>query len=317
MQMSFLPDQHENLFRKTFRFSMAFYLLAAALVTVIRLPLPEQPDVRDLPDRVAKLILEPPTITPPPVPEKVSKGQEEKLKEKPAKKAVPPKPSVQQTREIVRKSGLLASLIEEEEKGNLNTLIENKRLDQALSGTDLITTSSTKTSRPSVKKDLSHDTGLADKKIARIGTLNEGDRVKLAKGEQVTLTPLKRGASSNSSGGSGEGSENGVGIRLKGRGSSSVSIDYDAIARVVEKYKTGLIYLYNKELRVNPTLKGTITVEFSIDSSGKVIEVHVASSTMDHAPLEKALAGRIKMWKFPHLYDGIIVVTYPFVFFPV
>jgi hypothetical protein len=38
---------------------------------------------------------------------------------------------------------------------------------------------------------------------------------------------------------------------------------------------------------------------------------------MDHAPLEQALASRIKMWKFPHLYDGVIIVTYPFVFFPV
>jgi TonB family protein len=315
--MSFLPDQHENLFRKTLRFSMAFYLLAAALVTVIRIPLPEQPDVRDLPDRVAKLILEPPTIAPPPVPEKVSKSQEEKLKEKPVKKEAPPKPSVQQTREIVRRSGLLASLIEEEEKGSLNTLIENKRLNQALSSMDLIITSSQKTIRSSVKKDLSHETGLADQKIAKIGTLSEGDRVKLAKGEQVTLARLKGGSSSNRSGGSADGLGNGVGFRLKGHGSSNASIDYDAIARVVEQYKAGLIYLYNKELRANPTLKGTITVEFSIDSNGKVIDVHITSSTMDHAPLEKALANRIKMWKFPHLYDGIIVVTYPFVFFPV
>jgi len=315
--MPFLPDQHETLFRKTLRFSLASYLLAAALVTVIRIPLPEQPDVRDLPDRVAKLILEPPMIAPPPGPETVTKAQEERLKEKPAKKEASPKPSVQQTREIVRKSGLLASLIEEEEKGSLNTLIENQRLNQALSSMDLITTSSQKVSKPSVKKDLSHETGLADKKIAKLGTLSEGDRVKLAKGEQVTLARLQGGSSSNRSGGGGDGLGNGAGFRLKGRGSSSASIDYDAIARVVEQYKAGLIYLYNKELRVNPTLKGTIAVEFSIDSSGKVIEVHVVSSTMDHAPLEQALANRIKMWKFPHLYDGIIVVTYPFVFFPV
>jgi len=109
-----------------------------------------------------------------------------------------------------------------------------------------------------------------------------------------------------------------VGIRLKSGGSGSGNpIDYDAIARVVEQYKNGLIYLYNKELRSNPTLKGTISVEFSIDSIGKVIETRIVSTTMDHAPLEQALASRIKMWKFPHRYDGVVVVTYPFVFFPV
>jgi hypothetical protein len=61
---------------------------------------------------------------------------------------------------------------------------------------------------------------------------------------------------------------------------------------VVEQYKNGLIYLYNKELRSNPTFKGTISVEFSIDSSGKVIETRIVSTTMDHAPLEQALASR-------------------------
>ena len=109
-----------------------------------------------------------------------------------------------------------------------------------------------------------------------------------------------------------------MGIRLKSGGSGSGNpIDYDVIARVVEQYKNGLIYLYNKELRSNPTFKGTISVEFSIDSSGKVIETRIVSTTMDHAPLEQALASRIKMWKFPHLYDDAAVVTYPFVFFPV
>jgi TonB family protein len=111
----------------------------------------------------------------------------------------------------------------------------------------------------------------------------------------------------------------GVGIRLKGGsgGSGTGTIDYDAIARVVDQYKNGLVYLYNKELRTNPTLKGTISVEFSIDSSGKVIDTRIVSTTMNHTPLEQALASRIKMWRFPHLYDGIIIVTYPFVFFPV
>ncbi|MCI0530091.1 MAG: TonB family protein, partial [Nitrospira sp.] len=155
------------------------------------------------------------------------------------------------------------------------------------------------------------------------GTLKQGDRTKLAKGEGVTLTPLPGNRFGSGSGGRGDGQGNGqgsgMGIRLRGSGSGSGngSIDYDAIARVVEQYKAGLIYLYNKELRTNPTLKGTITVEFSIDSSGKVIEAHVVSSTMDQTSLEQALSNRIKMWKFPHLYNGIIVVTYPFVFFPV
>jgi TonB family protein len=162
-------------------------------------------------------------------------------------------------------------------------------------------------------------TNLADRKIAGIGRLGKGEQVTLEKGDEVALAPFKGIASGDGSGHRGEGLGNGISVRFKGSGSGSgnASINYDAISRVVEQYKGGLIYLYNKELQSNPTLKGTITVEFSIDGSGKVVEARVVTSTMDYAPLEKALAGRIKMWKFPHLYDGIIVVTYPFVFFPV
>jgi outer membrane biosynthesis protein TonB len=317
--MTVLPHPDDELFRKTLRVSLGVYLLAAAVVTIINLPVPEHPDIQDLPERVAKLILEPPPIVATPEAPKAAEAPQERESEKPKvekKPAAAPKPSAQQTREIVKQSGLLASLIEEEEKGGLSDIIEDHRLERALSTADLITAPTAKTSRSVVTKPVLHDTGLVDKTVAKSKTLGSGDRTKLARGEQVALVRIPSGT--GGAGGGGQRLGDGVGIRLKGGGSGSGNpIDYDAIARVVEQYKNGLIYLYNKELRSNPTLKGTISVEFSIDSSGKVIETRIVSTTMDHAPLEQALASRIKMWKFPHLYDGVVVVTYPFVFFPV
>jgi outer membrane biosynthesis protein TonB len=320
--MIIVPHSDDELFRKTLRFSLGFYLLAAALVTIIRMPVPEHPDIQDLPERVAKLILEPPPIVATPEKPKVADvAPEKKDADKPKaekKPAAPPKPSAQQTREIVRQSGLLASLIEEEEKGGLNDIIESDRLTQALSSSDLITAPTAKSNRAIVTKSVSHDTALVDKTVAKSKSLGSGDRTKLAQGEQVALARIPAGTGTGGEGSASHRLGDGVGIRLKGGGSGTgASIDYDAIARVVEQYKNGLIYLYNKELRANPTLKGTISVEFSIDSTGKVIETRIISTTMDHAPLEQALASRIKMWKFPHLYDGVIIVTYPFVFFPV
>jgi outer membrane biosynthesis protein TonB len=320
--MIIVPHSDDELFKKALRVSLGFYLTAAALVTIIHMPVPAQTDIQDLPERVAKLILEPPPIVATPEKPKVADApQEKKEAEKPKaekKPAAAPKPSAQQTREIVKQSGLLASLIEEEEKGGLNDIIESQRLTQALSSSDLITAPTTTSTRTIVTKPVSHDTALVDKTVAKSKSLGSGDRTRLAKGEQVALARIPTGTGA---GGAGSGSHrlgDGVGIRLKGGGSGSgASIDYDAIARVVEQYKNGLVYLYNKELRANPTLKGTISVEFSIDSTGKVIETRIISTTMDHAPLEQALASRIKMWKFPHLYDGVIIVTYPFVFFPV
>lgn len=320
--MIIVPHSDDELFKKALRFSLGFYLVAAALVTIIHMPLPEHPDIQDLPERVAKLILEPPPIVATPEkPKTADVAPEKKEADKPKaekKPAAPPKPSAQQTREIVRQSGLLASLIEEEEKGGLNNIIDDQRLTQALSSSDLITAPTAKGARTIVTKPVSHDTALMDKTMAKSKSLGSGERTKLAQGEQVALARIPTGIGTGGAGSGGQRLGDGVGIRLNGGGSGSgASIDYDAIARVVEQYKNGLIYLYNKELRANPTLKGTISVEFSIDSTGKVIETRIVSTTMDHAPLEQALASRIKMWKFPHLYDGVIIVNYPFVFFPV
>lgn len=322
--MSYFTDHHEDLFRKTLGYSLGLYLLAAVVVTIIQLPAIQQPDVKNLSTRVAKLILEPPAAPPKPTPvHKVPKGSEGEKKKKPTKKPAKikknPQPTIQLNREMVKKSGLLASFIEEETHGGLTSLIENEQLNKALSNVDLIVASSRKNSRPMVRMALPNKSDLADKTIATLGTLQKKDRVKLAKKKEIVVSPLKSVSAGTGMDVRDHGLGSGVGLRLRGSGSGSAlaAIDYDAIARVVEKYKGGLIYLYNKELRSNPTLKGTITVEFSIDERGKVVDVRLVTSTMDYSPLEKALARRIKMWKFPKLFDGVIMVTYPFVFFPV
>ncbi|HIE64483.1 MAG: AgmX/PglI C-terminal domain-containing protein [Nitrospira sp.] len=331
--MSDLAFREEDLFQKTLRYSLGFYLILSLVVAMVKLPKPKPTDIRDLPRRVTKLILDPPKPVPaPPIRKKIkpkpvvkAKGlAREKPKERPGKKIgkrkivrkKPPKStSVQRNREIVRKSGLLAFLVGEELSGSLGAIIEDKRLDKALSQASIISAPIRKGShRPAVSKSGSSHSKIANKKIEKFGTLKKKDRVRLAKREKVTVTHFS--GTGGETGEPGQGLGGGVGVRLRGSGSGRAEIDYDAIARVVEKYKGGLIFLYNRELRSNPILKGTVTVEFSIDEKGKVVEARVVNSSMGYARLEKALARRIKMWKFPELFEGTIIVTCPFVFFP-
>ncbi len=339
--MSYHVDQEELLFRKTLKYSLGFYCLLGLVLTVVRLPAFKQPDVHQLSDRVAKLILEPAkVITPPPPPiqlksPKAEEGLEPKsetktlpkkkvpvkAKPEPKKKVIvektAPPPSAAQNREIVRKSGLLASFIEEESDGTLNEMMADNRLEKALSDVKVLSAKPTKQKTSTSLRTMSRPqkNSRADEKIAKIANLKTGEGVQLAKREALTVTQIT--ATSGGADGTGHRLGQDVGLQVKGAGSDRAEIDYDAISRVVDKYKGGLVYLYNKELRTKPTLKGTVTVEFSIDENGKVVEVSVVNSTMDHERLEKALAKRIKMWKFPKLYQGIIVLTYPFVFFPV
>ncbi|HTN42948.1 MAG TPA: AgmX/PglI C-terminal domain-containing protein [Nitrospiria bacterium] len=318
--MSYYQDQNEARFRKILLRCIAFYFSFAAAMTLLPIPHLEKPDYKNLPNRVAKLILKNPAPIPPPIVPEAAKPNKEPAKPKsgntPPENSKKPAPK---KREIVMRSGLLGSLNDGAAGRQLSAMIGDKKLDQALSSVDLITSPASQRGRPSIKNALPAKTKLADQKIAGIGRLRKGEQVTLEKGDEVELAPFQGSSPGDGSGHRGERLGNGISVRFKGGGSGSgnASINYDAISRVVEQYKGGLIYLYNKELQSNPTLKGTITVEFSIDGSGRVVEARVVSSTMDYAPLEKALAGRIKMWKFPHLYDGIVVVTYPFVFFPV
>ncbi len=337
--MLYSVDQEEILFRKILRYSLGFYFLLGVAITVVHLPDLKKPDIHQLSDRVAKLILEPPKISvPPPVKlespqakapvkpeikekkeakEKVSPENKPKLIKKPEVKKEVPQPSLEDNREMVRKTGLLASFIEEESEGRFSELIEDDRLEKVFSSAEVVSAKPAKKKKKSSLSAVGRPgrSELANKKIASLSKHRQSEAVRLEKREEVTVTEIA--AAQGGVDGKGHGLGQDVGLRVKGRNSERTPIDYDAIARVVDKYKGGLVYLYNKELRSKPTLKGTVTVEFSIDGEGKVIDARVVNSTMDHQPLEQALAKRIRMWKFPKLYPGIIVLTYPFVFFPV
>jgi len=317
--MAYFDNSTERLFKKMLQASLGFYLVLAVSVTLIHLPNALQQDVRNLPERVARLMLETSQPIPTPVQESAErvgpKPSKEPAKETTKEKPATSRPSPQQLREVIKKTGLIAALIQEEKSGGLDSVIRNQRMKQVLSDTRLITAETSEPSRQAFKEFRPAAQGLSDQKLKDMANAARGDGVQLAKKEGTSLPGISR------HGGTQTGADlvqsRGQGGAVRVRGGASGSIDYDAIARVVEQYKGGLIYLYNKELRKVPTLKGTVTVEFSIDSTGKVVEAHVVSSTMEYSPLEEALTSRILYWKFPKLHDSLIVVTYPFVFFPV
>jgi len=92
---------------------------------------------------------------------------------------------------------------------------------------------------------------------------------------------------------------------------------YD-IRKVVASYLGGLRYLYNKELRTNPTLRGKVTVSFEISPSGQVTRSSLVSSTLGSPSLEQAVLANILKWRFPSIPEenGTTQVTWPFVFVP-
>jgi TonB family protein len=90
------------------------------------------------------------------------------------------------------------------------------------------------------------------------------------------------------------------------------------IRKVVASYLGGLRYLYNKQLRKDPSLKGKATVRFEISPSGQITETLLVFSSLGSPPLESAILSNIRKWRFPRIPDerGHVKVTYPFVFLP-
>ena len=101
-----------------------------------------------------------------------------------------------------------------------------------------------------------------------------------------------------------------------------------SVGRVINKDIVSLRYVYNRRLRDNPRLCGTITVTFAIDEFGKVISAQVVESTANDTTLENGILRTIQESHSPSPMDGSIrwyfgeidksgdttVVTYPFNF---
>lgn len=90
------------------------------------------------------------------------------------------------------------------------------------------------------------------------------------------------------------------------------------IRKIVASYLGGLRYLYNKELRKDPELRGKITVAFDIAPSGQVTHSSLLSSSLDSSTLEQSVLASILKWRFPSVSEdkGSTKVTWPFVFVP-
>jgi len=107
----------------------------------------------------------------------------------------------------------------------------------------------------------------------------------------------------------------------------AIPVDYSATFTKGERKKSEIMqvvmanigalrYAYNKRLRDQPGLKGTITLRFAIDEFGKVVRCEIAKSTINDPQLEAQLITMVIRWRFDRIDNpgDITEVIYPFVF---
>jgi len=99
-----------------------------------------------------------------------------------------------------------------------------------------------------------------------------------------------------------------------GRPVPSAPLDKAIIRRVIARGRSQIKYCYEKQLVVDPSLTGTVTVKFTIDASGQVVS---ATAQGMHGGVAACVANVMRSMRFPQPQGGVIVqVTYPFRFVP-
>ncbi len=109
--------------------------------------------------------------------------------------------------------------------------------------------------------------------------------------------------------------QNAGGARRTGT-SGRASRSREEIELVFDKNKGAIFALYNRALRMDPTLEGKLVLRLTIAPSGEVTFCEIVSSELDDAELERKLVQRVKLFRFEAKDVEAITTTKPIDFFP-
>ncbi len=99
-------------------------------------------------------------------------------------------------------------------------------------------------------------------------------------------------------------------------GSTYSSRTSTEIMEVLSSKSSSLAFIYNKHLRADPILSGTVLIEMIVEPSGRVSEVSILESTTFNPAFDLELAAAVGTWRFGAVDadEGPLPVTYPFNF---
>ena len=98
--------------------------------------------------------------------------------------------------------------------------------------------------------------------------------------------------------------------------SSKASRSREEIELVFDRNKGAIFALYNRALRMDPTLEGKLVLRLTIAPNGEVTACEVVSSELGDADLERKLVQRVMLFRFEARDVEPITTTKPIDFFP-
>ena len=280
-------EEMERRFRNILR-NLAIALSLLALLIVF-LPKKEQVANTDsLPERVVKLVMEPPPPPPPPPPPKPEVKPDVKVPEKVPVVPKPVDPSVKAKKSMAVFDDLAALRDVDVDKFAKNQARTTDPGDVTTVTRSVLTSKAGGTSGGISTSALS--SGLA----SGSGSLN-GIRT-----TQVQDPTLAAKAAGNTRGG----------------GSGKASRSADEVALVFDKNNGAINAMYIRALRDKPAMQGKVVVELTISPAGDVTAARIVSSELSDPEFEAKLLARIRLFKFEAKDVAPLTTTKPIDFFP-
>jgi hypothetical protein len=304
--------EEDQRFRKSLGSSLAASLAVALLVSMIALPIAQRSTVNELPERVAKLVRQerplPPPVEPiqePLVAEEDPPEPDPEVVEEPPPQELPEsieEPKLAQTaapstKEQVKSKGILAFRDSFANRANLQPtarLGSQARVRNA--GEDSV-------GRPERLMVSTSAPGSS-------GGINLSDYSRDFGGGGPGMEGVQLSRVASSIGGSEGASRPLSGGAMAGRTDEEIQIVFD-------RYKAALYRLYNRELRKDPTLRGQLVLQLTIQPDGSVSICQLHSSSMDAPVLADQVVERVLTFDFGAKENiAAMTIIYPIDFLP-
>ena len=284
----------ERKFRKILLISLLISILIGLLVPLYVIVIPDRQEVVEIPERMTKLLKKRIQEKVKPVPKRqIEKTNNEKAK---VEKKQPTQKERQQAKNKVKRKGVLAF------KNNFADLLEDAALEKLATNANLSNAGSTakRTQRSIITATATSNSGGISASQLSQNVAGTGDQL-----EAVAFSRVE------SEIGTGAGEDRPL---SEGPGPSRTD---EEIQIVFDKYKATLYRIYNRELRVNPTLQGKVVLRITIEPDGSVSLAKVESTDMKAKTMLDKVVARVKRFNFG-AKEGVPTVTilYPIDFLP-
>src|SRR5580658_8838607 len=281
-----LPWSPSEEMERRFRTILRNLAIVFAIIAVLMPFLPRHVVVvntESLPERVVKLVMEPPPPPPPPPPPKPEKPVEKTV----PKPVVPVDPRVKAQKSLQVFDQLAALRDVDMDKFQKNQQKTNDPGDVSVVSRNIISSKVGGTSG-GISAPTSSGLAAGSGSLRGIYTTQVKDPNLGAGGQAAT----------------------------RGGGSGKPSRSADEIALVFTKNKGAIDALYARALRDNPALQGKVVLELTIAPSGEITAAHIVSSDLGDKEFESKLLARIRLFRFEAKDVATLTATKPIDFFP-